>query len=203
MKRQQRVAADALHMRLGDGDHFQQELVAVVVDGRLLQRRAALADEVQHHQSAVLLHAVAVDARQWRQKHKRRREQAPHARLHTRQQRLCRQRQVLLRRLVGQVVYRHHVLQHDVLSGVEGDERRHTHLHDVLAGQAQLDVEAGERAGAGVLDLVAEALGHVEQQLVERRGVVQEVRALEENHRTVVTMWCDGRLVVKGVEHNS
>ena len=41
MKRQQRVAADALHVRLGDGDHLQQELVAVVVDGHLLQRRAA------------------------------------------------------------------------------------------------------------------------------------------------------------------
>ena len=83
MERQQRIAADALDVRLGDGDDLQQELVAVVVDGRLLQRGVALADEVQDDQAAVLLHVVPVDAGERSQEHKGRREQALHARLDT------------------------------------------------------------------------------------------------------------------------
>ena len=83
MERQQRIAADALDVRLGDGDDLQQELVAVVVDGRLLQRGVALADEVQDDQAAVLLHVVPVDAGERSQEHKGRRKQALHARLDT------------------------------------------------------------------------------------------------------------------------
>ena len=200
MERQQRVASDAPHVRLRHGDHLQQELVAVVVDGVLLQRRAALADEVEHHQSTVLLHAIPVDARQRRQEDEGGREESLGARLHARHHQLLAQR---VRRALRNLVHRRHALQHRVLRRVEGDERGHAHLHDVLAGQAQLHVETGQRAGARLLDLVAQALRHAGQKLVERRGVVEEIRALQQNHGSVVAARVRGRLQVERVEHDA
>ena len=97
---------------------------------------------------------------------------------------------------------RHHVFQHGVLRRIEGDKGGHAHFDDVLAGQTQLNVETGQGAGTRVLDLIAESLGHVEEELIEGCRVVQQVGALEKDHGAVVLLGCGGGLVVKGMEHD-